>query len=61
MTTRYSSRYLGLVSLQRFLAVERYYECQRPVAPANTRRAPEPGSGSSAKWSGAGRTSGSAR
>ncbi|HEX8134312.1 MAG TPA: hypothetical protein VF880_12905 [Actinomycetes bacterium] len=49
------------MSLQRFLAVERYYECQRPVAPANTRRAPEPGSGSSAKWSGAGRTSGSAR
>ena len=34
------SRYLGIVSLERFLAVERYYECRRPVAPAQPRRTP---------------------
>jgi hypothetical protein len=35
------SRSLGIVSLERFLAVERYYQCSRPVAPAQPRRAPE--------------------
>jgi hypothetical protein len=43
------SRYLGIVSLERFLAVERYYECRRPVAPAQPRRAPEPVGRSSAE------------
>ena len=57
MGSRYSSRYLGLVSLQRFLAVERYYECQRPVAPANPRRAPEQDGNPTAKRSDPGRPS----
>jgi hypothetical protein len=60
MATRYGSRYQGFMSLQRFLVVERYYECQRPV-PAPPRRAPEPGDGPAAKRQGAGRTSGEVR
>jgi hypothetical protein len=60
MATRYSSRYLGMVSLHRFLAVERYYECQRPV-PAPPSRASEPADRSPAEGSGAVRTSGKAR
>jgi hypothetical protein len=60
MATRYSSRYPGLMSLQRFLAVERYYECQRPV-PAPPRRASEPAGRSPAERSGADRTSGKVR
>jgi hypothetical protein len=60
MATRYSSRYLGVMSLQRFLAVERYYECQRPV-PAPPRRASEQAGRSSAERSGAVRTSGMVR
>jgi hypothetical protein len=50
------SRYLGIVSLERFLAVERYYECRRPVAPAQPRRAPEPVGRSSAERPGTDRT-----
>jgi hypothetical protein len=61
MATRYSSRYLGIMSLQRFLAVERYYECQRPAASAPPRRASEPGGNTTAKRSGADRTSGYVR
>jgi hypothetical protein len=60
MATRYSSRYLGVMSLQRFLAVERYYECQRPV-PVPPRRASEPAGRSSAARSGAERTSAKVR
>ena len=60
MGTRYSSRSLGLVSLQRFLAVERYWECRRPVVPAQPSRAPRPGD-PTAKRSGADRTSGTVR
>jgi hypothetical protein len=60
MATRDSSRYLGIVSLQRFLAVERYYECQRPV-PASPRRASEPADRSPAEGSGAVRTSAKVR
>ena len=55
------SRYLGIVSLERFLAVERYYECRRPVAPAQTRRAPEPVGRSSAARPGTDRTPGKVR
>jgi hypothetical protein len=58
MATRYSSRYLGVMSLQRFLAVERYYECQRPVP---SRRTSEPAGRSSAKRPGAARTSAKVR
>ena len=58
MATRYSSRYLGIMSLQRFLAVERYYECQRPVSP---RRASGPAGRAPAERSGAGRTSAKVR
>jgi hypothetical protein len=43
MGTRYSSRYLGIVSLERFLAVERYIDSHQPVAPAPPRRATRPG------------------
>jgi hypothetical protein len=60
MATRYSSRYLGMVSLHRFLAVERYYECQRPV-PAPPSRASEPAGRSSAWRPDADRPSGKAR
>jgi hypothetical protein len=56
MGTRDSSRYLGIMSLQRFLAVERYYECQRPV-PAPPRRASEPGDDPAATRQGAVRAS----
>jgi hypothetical protein len=38
MGTRYSSRYLGIVSLERFLAVEQYVESHQPVTPAQPRR-----------------------
>jgi hypothetical protein len=58
MATRYSSRYLGIMSLQRFLAVERYYECQRPVS---SRRASGPAGRASAERSGAERTSAKVR
>jgi hypothetical protein len=44
MGTRYSSRYLGIIPLARLLAVERYDQCRRPVAPDQPRRAPEPAS-----------------
>jgi hypothetical protein len=60
MATRYSSRYPGAMSLQRFLAVERYYECQRPV-PASPRPASEPAGRPSAERSGDDRTSGKVR
>jgi hypothetical protein len=56
MRTRYGSRSLGLVSLERFLAVERYIECHRPVAPPRARRAPEPDGRSSAERPDADRT-----
>jgi hypothetical protein len=56
MGTRDSSRYLGVMSLQRFLVVERYYECQRPL-PAPPRRTPEPDDHPTAKRQGAVRTS----
>jgi hypothetical protein len=61
MGTRYSSRNLGIVSLERFLAVERYVECRRPVAPAQPRRAPEPGGNTTPKRPGPDRASGKAR
>jgi hypothetical protein len=55
------SRYLGIVSLERFLAVERYYECRRPVAPAQPRRTPERVGRSSAERPGTDRTPGKVR
>ena len=60
MATRYSSRYLGIISLQRFLAVERYYECQRPVS-APPRRSSEPAGRAPAERPGAERTSAKVR
>ena len=51
------SRYLGIVSLERFLAVERYCESSRPVASAPPRRASEPGGNTTAKRSQADRAS----
>jgi|GEM_PF-3692729 len=51
------SRYLGVVSLERFLAVERYCESQRPAASALSRRVPEPGGNTTAKRSQADRAS----
>jgi len=45
------SRYLGTVSLERFLAVERYCESSRPVASAPPRRVPEPGGNTTPKRS----------
>jgi hypothetical protein len=45
------SRYLGIVSLERFLAVERYCESSRPVASAPPRRVPEPGGNTTPKRS----------
>jgi hypothetical protein len=56
-----SSRYLGVVSLERFLAVERYCESSRPVASAPPRPAPRPGDNPAAKRSGADRMSGKVR
>jgi hypothetical protein len=56
-----ASRYLGIVSLERFLAVERYYQCRRPVAPAQPRRAPEPVGRSSAERPGTDRSPGKIR
>jgi hypothetical protein len=47
MGTRYSSRYLGIVSLERFLAVERYIESHQPVTPAPPRRVTRPGTSAS--------------
>jgi|Tabmets5t2r1_1033131.scaffolds.fasta_scaffold207048_1 hypothetical protein len=44
MGTRYGSRYLGIISLGRFLVVEQHCQCRRPVAPDQPRRAPEPAS-----------------
>jgi hypothetical protein len=55
------SRYLGIVSLERFLAVERYCESSRPVASAQPRRVPEPGGNTTAKRPGADRVSGKVR
>jgi hypothetical protein len=57
MGTRYSSRYLGIVSLERFLAVERYCESHQPAAPAQPRRAARPGDDPAAKRSQADRAS----
>jgi hypothetical protein len=54
-------RYLGIVSLERFLAVERYYECQRPVAPVQSRRVAQQGGNPTAKGQGADRASGKVR
>jgi hypothetical protein len=48
MRTRYSSRYLGIVSLERFLAVERYIDSHQPVAPAPPQRATRPSAGTTA-------------
>jgi hypothetical protein len=56
-----SSRYLGIVSLERFLAVERYYQCRRPVAPPRPHRAPEPVGRSSAERLGTDRSPGKVR
>ena len=47
MGSRYSSRYLGIVSLERFLAVERYVESHQPV-PAHPRPVSRPGAGTAA-------------
>jgi len=55
------TRYLGFVSLERFLAAERYCESQRPVASAHPRRAPEPGGNTTPKRPGADRASGKVR
>jgi hypothetical protein len=43
-----SSRYLGIVSLERFLAVERYVESHQPVVPAQSRRVSRPSAGTTA-------------
>jgi hypothetical protein len=43
------TRYLGIVSLERFLAVERYCESHRPLASAQPRQAPRPGGHSPAE------------
>jgi hypothetical protein len=56
-----STRYLGIVSLERFLAVERYCESQRPAAPARPRQAPRPGDDPTAKRHAADRTPGKVR
>jgi hypothetical protein len=61
MATRYSSRYLGIMSLERFLTVERYYECQRPVAPVQSRRVAQQGGNPTATRPGADRASGKVR
>jgi hypothetical protein len=55
------SRYLGIISPERFLAVERYHQRRRPVAPAQPRRAPEPVGRSSAERPGTDRTPGKVR
>jgi len=54
------SRYLGVVSLERFLAVERYCESHQPAS-AQPRRVPEPGGNPTAKRPGADRASGKVR
>jgi hypothetical protein len=61
MGTRYGSRYLGIVSLERFLAVERYCESHQPAAPAQPRRAARPGDNPAANRPEAGRASGKVR
>jgi hypothetical protein len=55
------SRYVGIVSLERFLAVERYCESSRPVASAPPHRVPEPGGNTTPKRPGADRVSGKVR
>ena len=35
-----SGRYLGVISLERFLSVERYRESHQPASPANPLRRP---------------------
>jgi hypothetical protein len=52
------SRYLGIVSLERFLAVERYYESHQPAASAQPRQAPRPAGPSRAERPGGGRAAG---
>jgi hypothetical protein len=42
------TRYLGIVSLERFLAVERYIESHQPVTPAQPRRVSRPRAGTTA-------------
>jgi hypothetical protein len=61
MGTRYSSRYLGIVSLERFLAVERYCESHQPAVTAQPRRAARPGDNPAAKRPGADRASAKVR
>ncbi len=38
-----SGRYLGVVALERFLAVERYCQAHQAGAPTHSSRNPEPG------------------
>ena len=45
------SRYLGIVSLERFLAVERYVESHQPAATARAPRVPRLGGGTTARRS----------
>jgi hypothetical protein len=49
-----SSRYLGIVSLERFLAVERYCESRPPAPSAQPRPAPRPGGHAPAERPGGG-------
>jgi hypothetical protein len=55
------SRYLGIVSLERFLAVERYVESHQPATSAHPRRVPYAGGSTTAKRPGADLASGKAR